>query len=112
MGYYNNIIGQGLANKLAAAGMELKPLPPTFDYELNYEAPTYAVVFDWFIYNGIDITIERFLGDKPNYYAVVKVAKRDKIFVETEAPEKVLGWHDAANAAIERAIEILKSLKK
>lgn len=111
MGYYNNIIGQGLANKLAAAGMELRPLPPTFDYELNYEAPTYAVVFDWFIYNGIDIAIERFLNGKTDYYAVIKVAK-NKVFVETEAPEKVLGWHDAANAAIERAIKILKSLKK
>lgn len=112
MGYYNNIIGQGLANTLAAAGMELRPLPPTFDYELNYEPPTYAVVFDWFIDNGVDIAIERLIDDKPNYYAVVKVAKRDKVFVETEAPEKALGWHYAANAAIEKAIEMLKSLKK
>jgi hypothetical protein len=108
MGYYNNIIGQGLANKLAAAGMELRPLPPTFDYELNYEAPTYAVVFDWFLKNGLFIEVAKWIQ---NYWAA-RVAVISDSRLDESVGLNFETWRYAANAAIEKAIEILKSLKK
>lgn len=108
MGYYNNIIGQGLANKLAAAGMELKPLPPTFDYELNHEAPTYAVVFDWFLKNGLSIEI----GVRIRNCWAARVYGVGYSHIDEHVGIVFDTWHDAANAAVEKAIEILKSLKK
>ena len=107
MGYYNNIIGQGLANKLAAAGMELKPVSPTFDYETDYEAPVYAVVFDWFIKNGLSIEVQRGQG---KWFAIVVNIESGKW--QLIPREGITTWREMANEAIEKAIEILKSIKK
>lgn len=108
MGYYNNIIGQGLANKLAAAGMELKPISPTFDYEIDYEAPVYAVVCDWFIKNDLSIEIASW----GQTYWAARVSVIGGSYLNEPVGLNFETWHDAANAAIEKAIEILKSLKK
>ena len=104
MKYYNAIVPGELVEKLYNAGYSNFA---TFNIENNKVAhieETYATIFDGLMEKDISIEIEpeQILGGW--LCAIERISERE-IFTGS-APFST--WHEAANAAIEKAIEILK----
>lgn len=102
MNYYTSIVPAELVERLYGAGC-----PNIFRYDLDgkahYSETFYAEVFDGLMEKGLAAAI-RVL---PSGLVVAYIVHGDNTAVITRK-----SWHEAANAAIEGAIEILKEQKK
>lgn len=108
MKYYNAIVPVELIEKLYNAGYSNIA---TFNLENNkvtHIEETYATIFDGLMEKDISIELqpEQILG---GWLATIERISEQKIYTGS-APFST--WHEAANAAIEGAIEILKEQKK
>lgn len=105
MKYYTEIIPSTLAEKLKEKGMPMMPclnITPMNSFSDDggihfHYLPTYAEVFDWLtemgIYVGISLTWDKWCwniyNDQPSYQYNFD------------------SWHEAANAAIEKALTLI-----
>lgn len=109
MNYYTATIPPTLAEKLKERGMPMmtnvsisivEDKPVVDDNGEQWYRPTYAEVFDWLMEKGIMITIRAVyylngeLGGWQPHYNHWGLKKCDS-------------WHEAANAAIEKAITLI-----
>lgn len=122
MKYYCEIVPFELAKKLKDAGYkeecsghyakdgylwETHPKQNSNDTENFFSAPTYAEVFDWLIEKKLVIEMNH-LSDKTwivSLYDNTIIGIPNQGFI---AHFKKITFHEAANAAIEKACEILK----
>lgn len=106
MKHYTDTIPLELAEKLKAAGMPIilgkrysDICPSSEDDEMPYQvlcSTTYSEVFDWLMEKNIRVYVVKALhGDK--WHGLVN--SNDLMFCPT--------WHEAANAAIEKALELI-----
>ena len=107
--YYTAFIPFNLADLLDSAGME----------HVEFNSTTYAEAFDFFMNRGLEVEF------KPYYYVdgrltffvcIGLIEKEQTLFHSIESFGYDYGtydtWHEAANAAIEAALEILEKQSK
>ena len=112
--HYTQIVGFEIAKKLKdagypqnigrewynAIGVLIRALPMRED---EVAAPTYAEVFDWFMDKGYAISVTYFdLNSFCGYLVTLKLKDSDY------ATEPCDSWHEAADSAIEVALEMIK----
>lgn len=106
MKYYASSIPQDLAEKLKAAGM------PIEKEGNNIWCPPYAEVFDWLMDKGWLVNIPREYD-----FANEQITDKFEWFIEkvgcfSNQHGSANGWsgtwHEAANKAIEKALELIK----
>lgn len=101
MKYYTKTIPATLAEKLKEKGCEHPYAIP--------EAWEYGFIFDWLMEKGFSCEITRFVD-----FAYEQVCPEwdwtiEKVGPLSDAPGGYAGsWHGAANAAIEKALELIK----
>ncbi len=100
MNYYTETIPPTLAEKLKEKGMPISKQHLRFAKpgESRLIRPTYAEVFDWLILRGINTLVRQ---GKTDFIVAVYSATKDNYFRKDT-------WHEAANAAIEKALELIK----
>jgi len=114
MKYYTEIVTFELAKKLKEAGY------PQDNYTREYDesgvlfrlivgrpffvAPTYADVFDWLIGKGLSVEMAKV----KSLYSIHWVSRIEGIPQRERRRKTKLSFHEAANAAIEKACELLK----
>lgn len=114
MKYFCDTIPLPLAEKLKEIGM---PIPVEFipNYLGDPEGetiskivpPSFAFVFDWLMEKGYRIVIKALpVNDPVLWYAYITTMAPDYDFVAYTID--YLSWHEAANAAIEKALELIK----
>ena len=102
MNYYNAIVPGELVEKLYKAGCPNIGRYEEADGSVKYSEATYADIFDGLIEKGVAVVI--FPNDKCQHQ--YKWAFSVPGWIQFEK-----GWHEAANSAFEKAIEILKKQK-
>lgn len=111
MSYYTSQISLPLAKKLKEKGMPIE-MQPLYAPEapnargivkagVGLWCPPYAEVFDWLMKEEIYITIERNILDPAHYHGEVFRYTRFETLADGDT------WHEAANAAIEKALELI-----
>ena len=104
MKYYIETIPASLAEKLKGKGMPIIFSRQTLseDNKFPYEyIPTYAEVFDWLMERDMFVIIEPSHLKSSWYHATIS---RRKLFM---ACCEESTWHEAANAAIEKALTLI-----
>jgi len=122
MRYYTETIPTSLAEKLKEKGMPIE-MQPLYAPEapnargivkagVGLWCPPYAEVFDWLMERGIDVEVALSMiidvkneGKKRVYFWTV--GSLDNINYEYGEDDNMT-WHEAANAAIEKALELIK----
>lgn len=114
--YYTEIVPFELAKKLKDAGYkeecsghyakdgylwETHPKQNSNDTENFFSAPTYAEVFDWLMGKGLSVKIQIAIGNAGWIISAI-------CWGENWCDISPATFHEAANAAIEKACEILK----
>lgn len=119
MSYYTATIPPTLAEKLKEKGMPIKEQPLYAQVAPNargivkagvgLRCPSYAEVFDWLIGEGIHIRIIPCREVKKLYgtqwvwsWFINKITQPS-----TNSDNYWMNWHEAANAAIEKALELI-----
>lgn len=121
MKYYTEIVPFDLAKELKEAGYkeecsghyakdghlwETHPKQNSNDTENFFSAPTYAEVFDWLLNKSFSIEIQSDIHGLWKGFVAKWKYSENLAFVESEE------WHAAADAATEKACEILKEGEK
>lgn len=108
MDYYTSIIPLPLAEKLDEKGV---PIWWARVDEGLIPSAKYAEVFDWLMENQITISIRSLIHKKsPSYYIrewCYYINDRDTIEITNEGFEFFCTWHEAAEAAIEKALTLI-----
>lgn len=118
MKYYTDTIPLPLAEKLKEKGMPITyskhphQIAPGVrgivvgNFE-EIDCPNYAEVFDWLIEKGIITSIYPFITEirMIAYKLIIKTVRNNK--VTTHCTNVYSTWHEAANAAIEKALELI-----
>ena len=107
MNYYTDIIPLPLAEKLKEKGM-----PIIIAYDTEWSNATFGACFDWFANQGIFIDLYPIYNATTHKYStdwegdVVSdlISPDDVMCYETSKPS----WHEAAEAAVEKALELIK----
>lgn len=117
---YTSIIPHDLAEKLQKKGMPLmtsvsisivEDKPVVDEDGKQWYRPSYAEVFDFFLDRGLDVevylvmSVERANCIEKDYEWVIN---SDKNGNEARGDADCMTWHEAANAAIEKALELIK----
>lgn len=122
MKYYCKTISADLAEKLKAAGMPIE-MQPLYAQEapnargivkagVGLRCPSYAEVFDWFLDRGYDVEVYLSMtksnkeGVFQRLYAWI-VNAPNQVNEATSRDEEYYSWHEAANAAIEKALTLI-----
>lgn len=118
MKYYTETIPLPLAEKLKEKGMpvliEQEWYPngmPKAEKDCHKPMTKFCDVFDWLMQKGINIRIESDweFGDGDEFDVVTSLAS--DFFVEKVGMSPIYvdvkGWHEAANAAIEKALTLI-----
>lgn len=113
MKHYTDIIPPTLAEKLKEKGMPIilgkryaNICPSSEDDEMPYQvlcSTTYGEVFDWSIDKGVYIEILYGSDNNHNVNYIGRCWGKERVLLT-----EVFGtWHSAANAAIEKALELI-----
>lgn len=105
MRHYTEIVPPALTRKLKVAGMPMIKATSGEDKDGKplylYFAPTYADVFDWFLDKQIYLEMSA-----PSLVGYIAVLVDNYNYLNFDSIHGG-SWHEAANAAIEKALEIL-----
>jgi len=108
MNYYTSLVPTELVEKLYKAGCPNIGRYEEADGSVKYSEATYADIFDGLIEKGIVVCVRPVFDDstmKLGFMADIAVGKGGSALGWRTS------WHDSANAAIEKAIEIIKKEK-
>lgn len=98
--YYGSYLPDHLETKFLKLKSELAGVT----YNGTYKRPTYAMVFDYFINQGyvicLDFSVDRF-------YAYISFEDK-QMSLPLNFQVRDVKWHEAANAAIEKTIELIE----
>lgn len=106
MKYYTETIPISLAEKLREKGMVMEENGKSM---IDWKVPTYADTIDWFMTKkNISIILYRMTQ---NFRIALRKANNGILLEsiwDTDANDKDTTWHEAANVAINKALELIK----